>query len=303
MRARTAQPPVIRAWLVWPLLLLASIAIAQVAVPPPAPVTDLTQTLSAQQIAALEGRLRQYQAEKGSEISVLMVPTTQPEAIEQYSIRVAEQWQVGRRGVDDAVILLIAKNDRTARIEVGRGLEGALPDVIASRIIDQVLVPRFRQGDFAGGIDESITRIFAVIEGEPLPAPERRTTQAPQGLGGLGNALPVLLMFVFVGSGILRRMLGRFGGATATAGVAGVLVWLLTSVMAISIGAGVLAFLFGLFTGGGGGGGRGWTNSRRGGWTGGGFGGGWGGGGFGGGGGGWGGGGGSFGGGGASGRW
>ncbi len=286
--------------LIWPLLLLASIATAQVAVPPlRSPVTDLTQTLSPQQSAALESRLRQYEAQKGSQIAVLIVPTTQPETIEEYSIRVADQWRLGRKGVDDGAILLIAKNDRAARIEVGRGLEGALPDVIASRIIDQVLVPRFRQGDFAGGIEESVTRMLAVIEGEPLPAAERRATRSPQGSGGIGNALPVLLMFVFVGSGILRRMLGRFGGATATAGIAGFLVWLLTSVMAISIGAAIMAFVFGLFSGGGGGGGRGWTNSRRGGWAGGGLGGGFGGGG----GGGWSGGGGSFGGGGASGRW
>jgi uncharacterized protein len=293
-----------RFWLLWPLLLLASLAMAQVDVPPlRSPVTDLTQTLTPQQSAALESRLRQYEAQKGSQIAVLIVPTTQPEATEEYSIRVVDQWQLGRKGVDDGVLLLIAKNDRTARIEVGRGLEGALPDVIASRIIAQVLAPRFREGDFAGGIDESVTRIIAVLEGEPLPEPERRRTRAPDGLGGIGNALPLLLMFVFVGSGILRRMLGNVGGASATAGVAGILVWLLTSVMVVSFGAAVLAFLFSLFSGGGGGGGRGWTNSRRGGWSGGGFGRGWGGGGGGFGGGGWSGGGGGFGGGGASGRW
>ena len=161
---------------------------------------------------------------------------------------------------------MVAKNDRALRIEVGTGLEGALPDVLASRIISQVIMPRFREGDFAGGINEAVTRIIAVIEGEPLPEPERRSTRRPEGLGGIGNALPVLLMFVFVGSGILRGMFGRVGGAGATAGIAGVLMWLLTSVMAISIGAAVLAFLFALFSGGGGGfgGGRGWSNRRGG---------------------------------------
>jgi uncharacterized protein len=296
-------------WIFAPLLLLlfAMAAWAQdtpVAVPPlRSPVTDLTQTLTPEQSAALESRLRQYETQKGTQIAVLIVPTTQPESIEQYSIRVAEQWKIGRQRVDDGVILLVAKNDRELRIEVGTGLEGALPDVLANRIISQVITPRFRDGDFAGGIEEGITRIIAVIEGEPLPEPERRETRRPEGLGGIGNALPVLLMFVFVGSGILRGMLGRVGGAGATAGIAGVLMWLLTSVMAISIGAAVLAFIFALISGGGGGfgGGRGWTN-RRGGFGGGFGGGGWGGG-FGGGGGGWSGGGGGFSGGGASGRW
>ncbi len=137
------------------------------------------------------------------------------------------------------------------RIEVGTGLEGALPDVIASRIISQVIVPHFREGDFSGGINAAVTRIIAVIEGEPLPEPERRSSRQPEGSGGIGNALPILLMFVFVGSGILRAMLGRVGGAGATAGLAGVLMWILTSIMAVSIGAAVLAFLFALFTGGG----------------------------------------------------
>lgn len=297
-------------WLagLWPLLLLlAATAFAQDVVPVPAlssPVTDLTQTLTPEQRASLEGRLRAYEAQKGTQIAVLIVPTTQPETIEQYSIRVADAWKIGRQGVDDGIILLVAKNDRTVRIEVGTALEGAVPDVLASRIISQVIVPRFRDGDFAGGIDEAVTRIIALLEGEALPEPERRS-RAPEGMGGLGNALPVLLMFVFVGSSILRGMLGRVGGASATAGIAGVLMWLLTSALGIAIGAAVLAFLFALISGGGGGfgGGRGWSSRRRGGWMGGGLGGGgWGGGGFGGGGG-WSGGGGGFSGGGASGRW
>src|SRR5688572_12004333 len=226
------------AWL-WPLLLVLAVsAFAQdTPVPVPAltaPVTDLTQTLTAEQRSALENRLRAYEAQKGTQVAVLIVPTTQPETIEQYSIRVADEWKIGRKEPEDGVILLVAKNDRAVRIEVGTGLEGALPDVLASRIISQVIVPRFRAGDFAGGIDEAITRVLAVIEGEPLPEPEpeRPSSRAP---GGIGNALPVLLMFVFVGSGILRGMLGRVGGAGATAGIAGVLIWLLTGTLALAI--------------------------------------------------------------------
>jgi uncharacterized protein len=255
------------------------------------PVTDLTGTLTQEQASALDQRLRNFETQKGSQIAVLIVPTTAPETIEQYAIRVAEQWKIGRRGTDDGIILLVAKDDRTVRIEVGYGVEGALPDVIANRITDQVIVPRFREGEFYGGISAAIDRIIAVLEGEPLPEPERR---APRG-EGFGQTLPLLFMLVFVGSSMLRRMFGAFGGAAVTAGIAGVIVWVLTSVVAVAFGAAAIAFVFGLFGGMGGGGGRGWSN--RGGW-----GGGFGGGGFGGGGG-WSGGGGGFGGGGASGRW
>ncbi|HEY0940788.1 MAG TPA: YgcG family protein [Steroidobacter sp.] len=300
-RDRWPKPRIALSWLLLLTLLLTFTAFGQdqpVPVPPlTSPVTDLTQTLSPEAKAALENRLRQFEAEQGSQIAVLIVPTTQPETIEEYSIRVADAWKIGRAEPDDGVILLVAKNDRAVRIEVGTGLEGALPDVIASRIISQVIVPHFREGDFAGGINAAITRIIAVIEGEPLPEPERRSSRQSD---GIGNALPLLLMFVIVGGGILRSMLGRVGGAGATAGIAGLIVWALTSVLAISIGAAVLAFLFTLLTGGFGGG-RGWSNRHRG-WGGGGWGGGFGGGGFGGGGG-WSGGGGGFSGGGASGRW
>jgi uncharacterized membrane protein YgcG len=137
----------------WLALLLPIAGAAQVAVPAlRSPVTDLTNTLSSAQIASLEQTLREFESREGSQIAVLLVPTTQPESIEQYSIRVAEQWKLGRAGVDDGVLLLVAKDDRAVRIEVGYGLEGALPDVIANRITDQVIVPRFREGDFDGGI-------------------------------------------------------------------------------------------------------------------------------------------------------
>jgi uncharacterized protein len=291
-------------WLASPalslLLLFGSSALAEVAVPPlRSPVTDLTNTLTPDQIATLDRQLRAFEAKKGSQIAVLIVPTTQPETIEQYGIRVAEAWKLGRRGVNDGALLLIAKDDRTVRIEVGYGLEGVLPDVLANRIVEQVIVPRFRNNDFFGGVSEAIERMIALIEGEPLPEPARSQRDAPRG-DGLGGALPLLLLLVFVGSGMLRGLLGRFGGASATAGIAAAIVWFLTSTLIIAIGAAVIAFVIALLGGGGGGG---WASPRRrgygGGW-GGGFGGG---GGWSGGGGGWSGGGGGFGGGGASGRW
>ena len=299
VRARRASPivPIASSWTGWLMLLLSVCAFAQVDVPAlRAPVTDLTHTLTPEQIAALDVRLREFERLKGSQIAILLVPTTEPETIEQYSIRVAERWQLGRRGIDDGVLLLVAKEDRAVRIEVGYGLEGALPDVIANRITDQVIVPRFREGDYFGGLSQAVERIVAVLEGEPLPEPERRTSPSE----GFGSLLPILFMLVFVVSGVLRRLFGSFGGAAVTAGLAGFLVWLLTNVIPVAIGAAAIAFFFGLFSGGLGGG-RGWSSrGHRGGW-GGGWGGGFGGrGGFGGG---WSGGGGTFGGGGASGRW
>lgn len=291
MRARWLSLPALS------LLLLGFGALAQIAVPPlRAPVTDLTNTLTSDQVATLERQLREFEAKKGSQIAVLLVPTTQPETIEQYSIRVAAAWKLGRRGVSDGVLLLVAKDDRAVRIEVGYGLEGVVPDVLADRIVEQVVVPRFRSGDFFGGLTEGVTRMIALIEGEPLPEPER--AERTRSNDGLGSVLPLLLLVVFVGSSMLRRMLGTFGGASATAGIAAAIVWFLTSTLVIAIGAAVIAFLIAMMGGGGGGG---WTNPRRRGW--GGFGGGGWGGGWSGGGSGWSGGGGGFGGGGASGRW
>jgi uncharacterized protein len=258
------------------------------------PVTDVTGTLTSDQRNQLDQRLRAFETEKGTQIAVLIVGTTQPEAIEQYSLRVVEAAKLGRRKIDDGILLIIARDDRAVRIEVGYGLEGAVPDVMANRIIQQVIVPHFRANDYYGGIDEAVTRLIALVQGETLPEPERKPAM-PSGQG-IGSVLPVLLMLVFVGGAILRGMFGSFGGAAVTGGIAGVIAWLLTSVTVIAFGAAALAFIVTLLGGGGGGGG--WSNRR--GW-GGGFGG-FGGGGLGGGGG-WSGGGGSFGGGGASGRW
>jgi uncharacterized protein len=282
--------------------------LAQSLVPVPAltaPVTDLTGTLTPDQASALDAKLRAFEQTKGSQIAVLIVPTTQPEEIEQYSIRVVEQWQIGRKKVDDGVLLLVALNDRRVRIEVGYGLEGALPDATANRIIDQDIRPSFKRGDFYGGINTGVDRIMRVIEGEPLPEPELSPPAA--GVPGLFHLLPFLFVLVFVGGSILRRLFGRVGGAIATGGLVGFLTWMLVALLGVSVVAGLIAFFFSLLGGMGGGGpgsGNGWSSRRHGGWgVPGGFGGGsWGGGGgFGGGG--WGGGGGGFGGGGASGGW
>jgi uncharacterized protein len=239
--------------------------------------------------------LQAFEARKGSQIAVLMVPTTAPEAIEQYALRVAEQWKIGRAKVDDGAILVIAKNDRALRIEVGYGLEGALNDATASRIIREVIAPRFREGDFFGGISAGLDRMIRVIDGEPLPQPARA---APQADGTVLQLLPMLLVLALVGGAILRRLLGRVFGSLATGGAVGVLAWLLAGTLLIAVLAAIVSFFFTLVSGVGGSGRRYHSGfpGGFGGWGGGGFGGGSGGGGFSGGGGG-------FGGGGASGRW
>ncbi len=283
------------------LLLAALTARAQVAVPQlAARVTDLTGTLSGEAVNRIEAKLAAFEGKKGIQIAVLIVPTTQPEEIEQYSIRVFDQWKLGRKGVDDGVLLLVAKNDRRVRIEPGRGLEGILPDAIANRIITETIAPQFKLGNFDGGVEAGVDRIVAVSDGEPLPEPDKKWERRGS---GLSNALPILFVVVFVAAGVLRSLFGRLFGSLATGGLAGVLAWAFSHLIPLGVGAGVLGFLFSMLLGSS----RGWT-AGGGGWGGfggggiGGFGGGFGGRG-GGGGGGFSGGGGSSSGGGASGSW
>lgn len=265
------------------LFLVATSVFAQLAVPPVARVSDQTATLSGADIAALERALQDFEQRKGSQIAVLVVPTTAPETVEQYALRVAETWKLGRKGVDDGALLLVAKDDRALRIEVGYGLEGALTDITAKRIVSDVIVPYFRQGDFAGGIRAGVDRMISVIDGEPLPEPSRATAG---GEGGIEQYAPMLFIVALGLGGVLRAMLGRLPGALATGGVVGFIAWIVVGLLPIAVVAGIVALVITLFGGGRGIGGFG------------------GGGGFGhGGGGGFGGGGGGFGGGGASGRW
>lgn len=289
------KAPVLALFLFWPLFLCSMLAGAEVAVPQlSGHVIDQTATLDANQQRALEQTLSAFEAKKGSQIAVLIVSTTEPEAIEQYSLRVAEQWKLGRKKVDDGVILLIAKNDRTLRIEVGYGLEGALNDATSKRIISEVITPYFKQGDFNGGINAGVNQITRVIEGEPLPAATQKSAADSK---DIQQFFPIILIAAFVLGGILRSLFGRFFGSLVTGGIIGFIAWIFVGALGIAFLAGVLALLFTLFSGGGGGMGGGRGFGGMGGFGGGGFGGG----GFGGGG--FGGGGGGFGGGGASGRW
>lgn len=209
-------------------------------------VTDTTGTLSAQERATLEQTLTAFEARKGSQIAVLLVPTTQPETIEQFSIRVAEAWKVGRKNVDDGALLIVARDDRTLRIEVGYGLEGALTDLASRRIIDEIIVPRFKQGDISGGISAGVDSMMRVIDGEPLPAPTKRRG----GSGGFSQLLPVLFVVAVAAGGVLRSILGRLPGALATGGLIGLLTWLLAGTFVFAIAAGFIALVFTLLGGG-----------------------------------------------------
>ena len=285
------------------MLALASFAGAAegdlVAVPPlAARVTDLTGTLNGAQQAQLEQQLAAFEQARGSQIAILIVPTTQPEAIEQYSIRVAEAWKIGRRKHDDGVLVVVAKNDRKIRIDVGYGLEGAIPDAVAKRIIGETLAPKFKAGDFAGGLSAAVTQMQKLIEGEALPAP--RAAERPQGgfEGNLEELLVLGLTLSVVGGSILRAIFGRLFGSMLAGGLVGGAGWFITGSMLVAGIGGLIAFIFvlAISTGagrgvrqGGGWGGGGWSGSSGGSW--------------GGSSGSWGGGGGTFGGGGASGDW
>ena len=263
------------------------IAAGQVPVPPLiGHVTDQTATLTSGQKAALEQTLQAFEARKGSQLAVLIVPTTDPETIEQYALRVAEQWKLGRKKIDDGAILVVAKTDRALRIEVGYGLEGALNDATSKRIISEIITPRFKQADFHGGITAGIDQIIRVVDGEPLPEPKAKPAG---GIADIQQYVPVIFILALVLGGLLRSVLGRFPGALVTGGAVGVVAWLFAGVVSIALVAGVIALLFTLLSGGMG---RHGLGGHRGGFGTGGFGRG-----------GFSGGGGGFGGGGASGRW
>ena len=252
-------------FLVLAAFFVATIAGAQALLPIPAlaaRVTDLTGTLTPTERSGLEEKLSAFEARKGAQIAVLIVPTTQPEAIEQYSIRVVDSWKLGREKPDDGALLLVAMQDRALRIEVGRGLEGALTDLVSNRIIDETITPRFREGDFAGGISAGVDRMISVIDGEPLPEPETHWTGSPD----IGGLLPILFFVVFFASTILRAIFGRALGSLATGGVAGGLAWFLTQLLGISIGVGLIGLVLSLAMGFGNGG-RWSSRPGHGGWT------------------------------------
>jgi uncharacterized protein len=285
-----------RAWLLAALLLgPLSLAAAEPAAVPVLKqhVTDLTGTLTASQVAELEAPLAALEQRKGSQLTVLVIASTGDQAIEDYSLAVVEKNKLGRKKIDDGLLLLIAKEDRKARIEVGYGLEGAVTDALSSRVIREYLAPRFRENDYFGGIRDAETALVKLVDGEALPEP----LAAEPGGGGPPPLMFAIFLGLFVGmfaSGTRLKpvTLRRLGASAIAAGLA----WLIFSAGLSMAIAAVVAFLVsssgagrfssgrgphGIFPGGGGGG---WGGGSSGG-------------------GGWSGGGGSFGGGGASGSW
>ena len=294
----------------WPIfasvcvMLFFGVARADVAVPPlKARVTDLTGTLTAQQTQSLETRLAALEQRKGAQVVVLVLPTTQPEDIADYATRVFDQWKIGRKKVDDGVLVVVAKDDHRAMIETGYGLEGAIPDAAASRIIREYMSPKFRVNDFYGGLDDAIGALTKLIDGEPLPPPLQGPQRSPGGIAHGHDWFTGLFVAWFVllwARGIFARV-PRMPRAGLVGGVTGVLAWLFSGLWPLGLALGVVGLLIGFAGGSGGifarrGGSGGWGGFGGGGFRGfcgGGFGGG----------GGFSGGGGSTGGGGASGSW
>ena len=239
---------VARAFFLALLLCFSFEAAADVAVPPlTGRVVDQTGTLSGGDIASLTQTLKSLEARKGSQVAVLIVPTTAPETIEQFAIRVAEAWKIGRKKIDDGALLVVAKDDRKLRIEVGYGLEGALNDVTAKRIIDEAITPKFRSGDFAGGISAGVDRIIRVIDGETLPVPQPRLGPGSGWLNQIDPSNPFVIFAIIILGGFLRAMLGRLIGAATTGGVVGLLAWLIAGSLAASIILGGIVFIVALF--------------------------------------------------------
>jgi uncharacterized protein len=263
-------------------------------------VVDLSGTLDAPQQQAIAAKLAAFEQAKGSQVAVLLVPTIGTETIEEFATRVTDEWKLGRAGVDDGVLFVVAKQERRMRIQTGRGVQGVLTDALSRRIIAERVSPRFRAGDFAGGIQDGVDAIIKAIEGEALPAPAQAAPRARSSSGSsLENFFWLAFLVVPIAGSILRSLLGRFVGASLTSGVTGLAAWLIFGSLAIGAIAAVVAFVAVLFMG------TSALSARRGGgWTSGGS---WGGGGGwssgGGGGGGFSGGGGGFDGGGASGDW
>lgn len=239
-------------------------------------VTDLTGTLGADQKAGLEQKLAAFEARKGAQVVVLLLPSTQPETIEQFGIRLFDAWKVGRKGVDDGAMLIVAKDDRRLRIEVGYGLEGALNDATAKRIIAETITPRFKAGDLPGGVEAGVDAILKVVDGEALPAPATKASRA-SGLADGGGTMSLgdipegvffaVLIAAVIGGSLLRRLFGNLLGSAVVGGLTGGLGWLLVGGLTGIVGGFVvgifLAFfgldlvLSGILSGGRGGGGSG----------------------------------------------
>lgn len=235
-----ARTSILALLLCWACSALALVAVPQLS----GRVVDQTGTLGTDDIAALTQTLKDLETRKGSQIAVLIVPTTDGEAIEQFSLRVAEAWKIGRRKVDDGALLVIAKNDRRLRIEVGYGLEGALTDATTKRIIDEDITPKFKAGDFAGGVSAGVGRMVRIVEGEKLPEPEPPHWQVSQSFDPSDLLNPFLIIPVLLFGSLLRSLMGRLLGSAAAGGLTAVIAWFLVGSVVAAAVAGVIAAIF-----------------------------------------------------------
>jgi len=241
-------------------------------------VIDQTGTLSESERADLEAKLAAFEQRKGSQIAVLMVPTTQPEDIASYANRVGNAWRIGRKEVGDGILVIVAKNDRKMRIEVAKTLEGAVPDLAAIRIIDEEMKPRFRNNDFAGGLNAAVARLIGLVEGEALPAPSSgRSEGADDGIDWENLAI-FLFVGVFIAAPIVRSIIGKKLGSVVMGGGIGAVAFFLTTSVVIAVLAGFVALMVSLFSAAaassparrgrsGGGGFGGWSGGGGGGWS------------------------------------
>jgi uncharacterized protein len=225
-------------------------ALADVAVPPLVGlVVDQTGTLSTNDVSSLNQTIRAFEARKGSQIAVLIVPTTDGEAIEPFSLRVAEAWKIGRKKIDDGALLVIAKNDRHLRIEVGYGLEGALTDVTSKRIIDEDITPKFKAGDFTGGISAGVDRMIRIIDGEKLPAPEPPHWQPSTRSFDPGDLFnPFLLIPILLFGGAIRAVLGRLLGSGVAGGLVALIAWFFFGSVVAALLSGLVTSLLVMFS-------------------------------------------------------
>ncbi len=263
------------------LLFFITAALAQdlTAVPPlTGPVVDLTNTLQPQEQSALSQRLMDFSKTKGAQVQVLIIPTTGNEEIAQYAVRVGDAWKLGRKNIDDGVIMIVAKDDHKIWLAPGRGLEGVIPDIYAKRITADIMRPQFKTGNFSQGINDGIDAVIKLVNGETLPAVQNRTSDNVQG-GGLGQALIMGLFAGTIVGGILRAIGGKAVGFLGGAGVGGFVAFIVGGGIIGAIIAGIAGAIFSLMRGGGGGyyggGFGGWSSGGGGGFGGGGGGGGW----------------------------
>jgi uncharacterized protein len=214
-------------------------------------ITDQAEVLSAPRRASLEAALREFETQTGAQLAVLIVESTQPETIEQFSIRVVDEWQLGRTGVDDGALLLVALKDRVVRIEVGRGLEGALTDLTSRRIIDESIVPQFRAGDYAGGVEVGLERMMQVVRGEPLPPPDQGWQDGAKGAQERGSSVVELWVLGVVAiiwmAELLGRRIGRMPAALTVGSVVFGLLMLLGWALLFSLLLAVLSTAASLF--------------------------------------------------------